>query len=125
MIGVRSLLTTHDLVDVERPCRRLLITDRGRIIEDNTMAEIRRRHGRDRSWSSSWRSRARRSPSAAPSSCGWRETVSGCASAGTTTPHPPSWPQDRRSCAVRDLAIEDRPTEAIVRRIYDGLGGDP
>ena len=43
--GVTVLLTTHDLVDVERLCRRLLIIDRGRIIEDSTVAEIKQRHG--------------------------------------------------------------------------------
>ena len=46
--GVTVLLTTHDLVDVERLCGRLLIIDRGRIIEDSTVDEIKERHGGQR-----------------------------------------------------------------------------
>jgi ABC-2 type transport system ATP-binding protein len=32
--GTTVILTTHDLVDVERLCRRLLVIDHGRIVED-------------------------------------------------------------------------------------------
>ena len=35
--GTTVLLTTHDLVDVERLCERLLIIDHGRVIEDGTV----------------------------------------------------------------------------------------
>lgn len=43
--GTTVLLTTHDLADVERLCRRLLIIDQGRVIEDTTVADIRQRYG--------------------------------------------------------------------------------
>ncbi len=39
--GTTVLLTTHDLVDVERLCDRLLIIDRGRVIEDGTIESIK------------------------------------------------------------------------------------
>jgi ABC-2 type transport system ATP-binding protein len=39
--GTTVLLTTHDLVDVERLCDRLLIIDRGKVIEDGTIESIK------------------------------------------------------------------------------------
>ena len=46
--GTTVLLTTHDLTDVERLCRRLLIIDHGRVIEDGTVAGITERYGTER-----------------------------------------------------------------------------
>jgi ABC-2 type transport system ATP-binding protein len=46
--GTTVLLTTHDLVDVERLCERLVIIDHGRVIEDSTVAAIKERYGIDR-----------------------------------------------------------------------------
>jgi ABC-2 type transport system ATP-binding protein len=43
--GTTLLLTTHDLVDVERLCDRLLIIDRGRVIEDDTVDGIKAHYG--------------------------------------------------------------------------------
>jgi ABC-2 type transport system ATP-binding protein len=37
------LLTTHDLDDVERLCKRLLIIDHGKVVFDGATAELRRR----------------------------------------------------------------------------------
>jgi ABC-2 type transport system ATP-binding protein len=42
------LLTTHDLVDVERLCDRLLIIDHGRVIEDGTVEGVKDRYGTER-----------------------------------------------------------------------------
>jgi ABC-2 type transport system ATP-binding protein len=46
--GTTVLLTTHDLVDVERLCGRLLVIDRGRVIEDGTVEDVKRRYGGQR-----------------------------------------------------------------------------
>jgi ABC-2 type transport system ATP-binding protein len=46
--GTTVLLTTHDLVDVEQLCQRLLIIDHGRVIEDGAVADITERYGTDR-----------------------------------------------------------------------------
>jgi ABC-2 type transport system ATP-binding protein len=46
--GTTVILTTHDLADVERLCRRLLIIDRGRVIEDSTVVAIKARYGTER-----------------------------------------------------------------------------
>jgi ABC-2 type transport system ATP-binding protein len=46
--GTTILLTTHDLVDVERLCGRLLIIDHGRVIEDGTVESVKDRYGTER-----------------------------------------------------------------------------
>jgi viologen exporter family transport system ATP-binding protein len=46
--GTTLLLTTHDLVDVERLCDRLLIIDHGRVIEDSTVDGVKARYGVER-----------------------------------------------------------------------------
>jgi ABC-2 type transport system ATP-binding protein len=44
--GTTILLTTHDLTDVEHLCKRVIIIDKGIVIYDGTLAEIRRRYGK-------------------------------------------------------------------------------
>jgi ABC-2 type transport system ATP-binding protein len=46
--GTSVILTTHDLADVERLCTRLLIIDRGRVIEDATVEDVKARFGTER-----------------------------------------------------------------------------
>jgi len=43
--GVTVLLTTHDLPDVERLCRRVVVVDHGQIVADDGLAELRARFG--------------------------------------------------------------------------------
>jgi viologen exporter family transport system ATP-binding protein len=43
--GVTLLLTTHDLSDVERLCRRLVVIDQGRVLVDGELDALRRRFG--------------------------------------------------------------------------------
>ena len=43
--GVTVLLTTHDLADVERLCRRLVVIDRGHVVYDGGVAELVAAHG--------------------------------------------------------------------------------
>ena len=43
--GVTLLLTTHDLPDVERLCRRLVVIDHGRVLVDGSLDELRRKFG--------------------------------------------------------------------------------
>jgi ABC-2 type transport system ATP-binding protein len=46
--GVTVLLTTHDLSDIERLCRRLLIIDHGRVIYDGGLDSLIERYGKER-----------------------------------------------------------------------------
>lgn len=118
--GVTVLLTTHDLVDVERLCCRLLIIDHGRIVEDSTVAEIRARYGGQRILVVELEE-----PRPALD-------VPGTDIVRIETRR--QWLRFRRDdhtvpailaqvaaqAPVRDLAIEDPPIEEIIRRIYEG-----
>ncbi len=46
--GVTVLLTTHDMSDIEQLCHRLLIIDKGSLIYDGGLDEIRQRFGKQR-----------------------------------------------------------------------------
>jgi ABC-2 type transport system ATP-binding protein len=46
--GTTILLTTHDLVDIEQLCQRVIIIDKGRVIYDGSLAAIKRQFGRER-----------------------------------------------------------------------------
>jgi ABC-2 type transport system ATP-binding protein len=39
------VLTTHDLADIERLCRRLIVIDHGRVVHDGTLAALHARYG--------------------------------------------------------------------------------
>lgn len=39
--GVTILLTTHDLADIERLCKRIIVIDRGRIVHDGDLDRLR------------------------------------------------------------------------------------
>jgi ABC-2 type transport system ATP-binding protein len=42
---ITVILTTHDLADVERLCRRLVVIDHGRVVHDGTLDDLHRRYG--------------------------------------------------------------------------------
>ena len=46
--GTTILLTTHDLADVERLCRRIVLIDRGTLIYDGDVERIKSEYGRFR-----------------------------------------------------------------------------
>jgi ABC-2 type transport system ATP-binding protein len=45
--GTTMLLTTHDLSDIEELCARLMIIDRGRLLFDGALAELKRQFWRE------------------------------------------------------------------------------
>ena len=51
------VLTTHDLADIERLCRRLVVIDHGRVVHDGTLAALHERYGSRRRVLSNWTSR--------------------------------------------------------------------
>ena len=118
--AVTVLLTTHDLVDVERLCSRLLIVDRGRLLEDTTVDGIKERYGGERVLVVDLEEP--RPPLNVPGASVVR------------TDGPRQWLRfSRNDCTaaavlaavanqapIRDLSVEDAPIEDIVRRIYEG-----
>jgi ABC-2 type transport system ATP-binding protein len=46
--GTTFILTTHDLADVERLCRRIVLIDKGRIIYDGAIERIKEQYGTHR-----------------------------------------------------------------------------
>ena len=46
--GVTVLLTTHDLGDIERLCKRLLVIDQGSLIWDGRIDDLKERYGAER-----------------------------------------------------------------------------
>ena len=123
--GVTVLLTTHDLADVEALCRRMIVIDRGRLLYDGAIDDLRRRYGTHRTLvvdrdGGAW--------DVAPPLPG-AELVK--------TEGPRAWlrfDRQRVSAAdliaavaarapLRDVAIEEPAIEEIVRRIYgEGTG---
>jgi ABC-2 type transport system ATP-binding protein len=120
------ILTTHDISDIERLCQRVIIIDKGRLIYDGSLAEIKRRYGRLR----------RVVFSLAEGACpdGLEESLEHLGSglqaetredgnvvisfdpqqvaASTVTRHVVN------SYAVSDLAVEEADLETIIREIY-------
>jgi ABC-2 type transport system ATP-binding protein len=43
--GTTIVLTTHDLADIERLCRRLVVIDHGHVVHDGTLAALHDRYG--------------------------------------------------------------------------------
>src|SRR5438552_13954171 len=45
--GMTVLLTTHDVADIERLCRRVIVIDHGHVIYDGDLDTVRARYGAD------------------------------------------------------------------------------
>src|SRR5688500_1368156 len=46
--GLTVLLTTHDLGDIERLCKRLIVIDHGRVIYDGDLESLKAQYGPER-----------------------------------------------------------------------------
>lgn len=46
--GTTLLFTTHDMQDIEKTCKRIIIIDHGKIIYDGNVSDIRREYGKER-----------------------------------------------------------------------------
>ena len=118
--GTTVLLTTHDLVDVEELCPRVVIIDHGTVIYDGGLGELKARHGRERTLvvdlvgavgplqvegATVVRVEGPRQ---------WLRFDGGATSAARVLAAVSSVAE------VRDLSIEETDIEEIVRRIYAG-----
>ncbi|MVN88394.1 ATP-binding cassette domain-containing protein [Deinococcus sp. HMF7620] len=115
--GVTVLLTTHDLGDVERLARRVLIIDHGQLLYDGDLGPLQARYGQGRELHVEYEA-----PPAEPQVPGLtllgtdgpraRYAFSGAAAGpiALVTAHAP----------VRDLTVQEPNIEATIRRIYEG-----
>ncbi len=46
--GTTLLFTTHDMQDIEKTCKRIIIIDEGKIIYDGSIEDIRKKYGKER-----------------------------------------------------------------------------
>ncbi len=46
--GTTLLFTTHDMQDIEKTCKRIIIIDEGKLIYDGSIDDIRKKYGKER-----------------------------------------------------------------------------
>ena len=122
--GTTVLLTTHDLADIERLCRRVMIIDHGRVLYDGDLDTIKARFGTERTLVVDLEE------AAPPIAVEGAEVVK--------VEGPRQWLRFKRAdltaadlvarVAARarlvDLSVEEPDIEGVVRRIYlEGLDG--
>ncbi|MCO5225175.1 MAG: ATP-binding cassette domain-containing protein [Thermomicrobiales bacterium] len=120
------LLTTHDLGDVERLCRRLIIIDHGKVLFDGPTEELKRRYAPHRLLDIVVRSNAIAlldsffadlPPHLIPvSHDGMRATL---AVDPVTTPLPAAIAEVSAAVPVMDLGVREPALEGIIREIYE------
>ena len=126
--GTTFILTTHDLADVERLCRRIVLIDRGTLIFDGEVET----HARP----------VRHAPHAGRRTCASRSTdveIDGRRSRTARRRRRARFRFDRRTMSaealirrvaerycVSDISIEEPELESIIRRIYrEGYVAEP
>ena len=123
--GTTVLLTTHDMGDIERLCRRVLVIDRGELLYDGELENIKERFGRERTVVVDLEEEA------PPLSLGNVTIV--------RADGPRQWLRfDRdsrtaadviaevaRSARIVDLTVEEPSIEDVVRRMYETKGPGP
>ena len=120
--GVTIILTTHDLRDIEEICPRLLIVDRGRIVWDGAVADLKAHHQRARTLTVEFGE----DPGAVTlpeaelvKDEGRRKTFR---FDRAVTSAPALLAALGRRHAVEDAAIADADIEDVIRRLYAELG---
>ena len=124
-LNTTVLLTTHDLADIEELCERLMIVDKGRILFDGPLGELKRML---------WRQIGVRFEMNDPQQA---DKLAALEIEGVTVERPDaltcrlSFDRDdyasgeiiRRAVTaaeVRDIVIEEEPIDDIIRRVYTG-----
>lgn len=123
--GVTILLTTHDMTDLEKLCRRIVIIDHGRLVYDGSLEDLRRRLGTTRALvvHLAEDDPAATGPVTLPEGA-WlreragRELVVEFDRDRLSAAHLLALLQERH--AVEDLAIQEPDVEQLVKRVYLG-----
>ncbi len=117
------LLTTHDLSDIEELCKRIMIIDRGKLLFDGPLAEMKQRLAKFNQIKFLLKDRAQAAKLAAITSDGMTcERVDELTYFLRFDRHQHSSAEVIRSLVntleVRDIIVEEEPIEDIVKRIY-------
>jgi ABC-2 type transport system ATP-binding protein len=118
--GVTLLLTSHDTGDIEGVCERAIVIHRGRLLWDGRIDDLRRRYltvRRVTIWSDVERLAIALPGVRTVSSGHYRtdlEVEAGATSLGQLVD------AALRLGAIRDLAVEDAPLDAVIRALYAG-----
>lgn len=128
--GVTVLLTTHDLSDIERLCQRIIIIDKGVIVYDGLLSQLKQRYGRSRTVIFSCPDNTDRALATRVSSelaMGSEVVVDVRADRTVAVTFDPQITPvgDVTRCivnafVVQDLMIEEVGIEAIIKEIYEG-----
>jgi len=125
--GTTIILTTHDISDIERLCQRVIIIDKGHLIYDGTLAEIKRRYGHLRrvvfSLADGTRPEGLEASLKELGSCLQVDTREDGNVVASFDPHQVAASTVTRHIVnnypVSDLAVEEADLEAIIREIYE------
>jgi ABC-2 type transport system ATP-binding protein len=126
--GVTIMLTTHDIADIEKLCKRVLIIDKGRLLYDGSLAAIKQRYGRRR--------RVIFATADGATPAGLQAELAALGDGLQVTPgdegkvvvsfdpHSVAVSELTRAIVnhhvVTDLSVEEADLEAIIRQIYSG-----
>jgi ABC-2 type transport system ATP-binding protein len=122
---VTVLLTTHDMVDIEKLCPRIMIVDHGQIVYDGSLDEIRARYGTERRLVVEFEADTPDfvAPHAALVRSEGRKKWFAFNRLATS---PSQLIAFISSCyPILDLTVEEPEIESIVRTIYQGQGRTP
>jgi ABC-2 type transport system ATP-binding protein len=119
------LLTTHDLADIEELCRRLLVIDKGKLLFDGPLAELKRRLWREHTIKFDLRDRDQALKLEALASDNLTVERLSDLSVRLRFPREAYTTAEiiRRvvtSAEVLDIAIEEQPIDEVVKEIYSG-----
>jgi len=118
--GTTLLFTTHDMQDIEKTCKRIIIIDAGKIIYDGSIDDIRKKYGKERTLVVEFAER-----------CGNFSIENTRIIDDTENPNKKSFvfPVSRNVTElineisskhlINDLAIKEPEIEAIIREIYE------
>lgn len=114
---VTILLTTHDLGDVERLARRVMMIDAGKLLFDGALSELQQRYSSDRELVVDFEQPPANAEISGLKLLNWNSprasySFSGSAAApiALVTAHAP----------VRDITVKEPDIEATIRQIYEG-----